>query len=211
MEISKNVLEIVSGKTKLPECPESGLKARSELFQLHLQTYGYLDNKTKQRAELSEYLVGLEFYHHYREKYNVNICGLSLEGKNGTGKTFFMKFLSKFFNVKMLSEVEIMMEYQASGSALATMDWLKGWWNEKHLIIDEVGAREELKSYGNAGIMAEVFDWRYNRYKAGYLTFITTNMGADEIEARYGSRIRDRFAEMFTVITLQGESWRSKN
>ena len=42
-------------------------------------------------------------------------------------------------------------------------------------------------------------------------TIITTNLTIDGIATAYGSRVMDRIAEHYSVITMTNDSWRIKN
>jgi DNA replication protein DnaC len=53
--------------------------------------------------------------------------------------------------------------------------------------------------------MADFFE---EAYKTGCFLFVTSNLGAQEIEDRYGERVRDRFREMFHSKKFTNPSYR---
>jgi len=55
--------------------------------------------------------------------------------------------------------------------------------------------------------MGEILLSRYDIFKAkNWKTHITTNLNAEELEARYGSRVRSRLREMMNVIAYDSNS-----
>ncbi len=75
------------------------------------------------------------------------------------------------------------------------------------MAIDELGVEPmESKSYGN--VSEPLIDLFCERYDRQLCTIISTNLGNSEIRQRYGTRLADRFAEMFATIPFNGESYR---
>ena len=64
----------------------------------------------------------------------------------------------------------------------------------------------ETMVYGNKmSVMADFFE---EAYKTRCFLFVTSNLGAQEIEQRYGERVRDRFREMFHSMKFTNPSFR---
>lgn len=75
------------------------------------------------------------------------------------------------------------------------------------LAIDELGVEPmESKSYGN--VSEPLIDLFCERYDRQLLTIVSTNLGNAEIRQRYGTRLADRFNEMFATIPFNGQSFR---
>ena len=75
------------------------------------------------------------------------------------------------------------------------------------MAIDELGVEPmESKLYGN--VAEPLIDLFCERYDRQLLTIVSTNLGSQEIRQRYGTRLSDRFNEMFTTIPFNGESYR---
>lgn len=79
---------------------------------------------------------------------------------------------------------------------------------QKELLAVEDMGREanETVEYGN--VTTPVIDLLEYRYNHQLFTIITTNLRAEEIRAKYGPRIADRFNEMLDVIVFRGASYR---
>lgn len=78
---------------------------------------------------------------------------------------------------------------------------------EPIICIDDLGTEAaETMVYGNkVSVMADFFE---EAYKTRCFLFVTSNLGADEIEQRYGERVRDRFREMFHSMKFTNSSFR---
>ena len=75
------------------------------------------------------------------------------------------------------------------------------------LAIDELGVEPmESKSYGN--VSEPLIDLFCERYDRQLCTIVSTNLGNEEIRKRYGTRLADRFSEMFATIPFNGQSFR---
>ena len=75
------------------------------------------------------------------------------------------------------------------------------------MAIDELGVEPmESKSYGN--VSEPLIDLFCERYDRQLPTIVSTNLGNAEIRQRYGTRLADRFNEMFATIPFNGQSFR---
>lgn len=75
------------------------------------------------------------------------------------------------------------------------------------MAIDELGVEPmESKYYGN--VSEPLIDLFCERYDRQLLTIVSTNLGNAEIRQRYGTRLADRFNEMFATIPFNGQSFR---
>lgn len=75
------------------------------------------------------------------------------------------------------------------------------------ICFDDLGTETSpSKAYGEEkNVLAEIL---MNRYEAMPFsqTHVTTNLSAHDIGVKYGTRIRDRFREMFNIITFPNEA-----
>ena len=70
-------------------------------------------------------------------------------------------------------------------------------------------AEKDVISYGDRiNLMEELMLDRYDNKIPFDQTHITTNLTVDEIESRYGTRVRSRMREMFNLIELHGSDMR---
>lgn len=75
--------------------------------------------------------------------------------------------------------------------------------NAELLVIDDLGTEQNTEWSAS-----KVFTIIDNRYRNKLPTIITTNLGIDLLNDRYGERTVDRIIEMCTVIEHKGESLR---
>ena len=79
--------------------------------------------------------------------------------------------------------------------------------NKNMLAIEDMGREPtEVLDYGN--ILNPVIDLIEYRYDAQLFTVITTNLTKNEIRAKYGARVADRFNEMLECIVFRNETYR---
>lgn len=141
--------------------------------------------------------------------YAVDRRGLFLIGKPGTGKTIAMYVLAHVFDIEMVRAGEMASTFAAAGEEAF---WDKVYdYRGQPLIIDDLGAERDARSYGNASPIAEWLMRRYNSWQlGGAMTCLTSNLTAAELRARYGERILDRIYEMSRVRPVGGASLRRK-
>lgn len=73
-------------------------------------------------------------------------------------------------------------------------------------ILDDLGA--EKKTDGAVGLMDSIITARYEMKGSDMLFIITTNLMMSDIANRYGSRIKDRFEDLVTVMKFEPRSFR---
>lgn len=74
------------------------------------------------------------------------------------------------------------------------------------ICFEDLGTEDESNHFGNKkNVMEKIFLQAYERREyPNYIRHATTNLSADEIEAKYGRRVRSRFREIFNTIELAG-------
>lgn len=130
--------------------------------------------------------------------------GLLVIGNSGTGKTETLLAVAKnelrpFHVVPMLS----INERVKAGDFVELNPAL-------NYVIDDMGSEATpVKFYGTE------LNWFKDFVETVYLNrknwsnlIITTNLGGDRIEEKYGARVRSRMREMFSVINLNGNDLR---
>jgi hypothetical protein len=72
----------------------------------------------------------------------------------------------------------------------------------KNYCFDDLGVEPTVCHYiKECNVMGEILLSRYDLFKAkNTKTHITTNLNAEELEARYGGRVRSRLREMFNLV-----------
>ena len=151
--------------------------------------------------------------------------GIYLFGNPGVGKTFLMQMFSQnqmqsyslvsartieaeFSSAKKNSEEggEMSINYYSNIITIPMNSNPYGH-NNLGICIDDIGTETMGKFYGKEkNVITEVILNRYDNGLPHHLTHVTTNLTADEVEQRYGSRARDRMREMFNVIEFKIES-----
>jgi DNA replication protein DnaC len=83
--------------------------------------------------------------------------------------------------------------------------------NGSFFCFDDLGVEPMGRHYGqDCNVMGEILLSRYELFlKSKLKTHATTNLNAEELEERYGSRVRSRMREMFNLIAFD-ESARDK-
>ncbi len=137
--------------------------------------------------------------------------GILLSGPVGCGKTSLMNLLGLLAEEKhrhiMKSCRDISFGFIKDGYDVIHRYSSHCFYNSRPRAVcfDDLGIEKSLKYYGNqCNVMAEILLSRYDLFiKRGMITHITTNLGAKDLEAAYGNRIRSRLREMFNLIAFE--------
>jgi DNA replication protein DnaC len=133
--------------------------------------------------------------------------GLLLSGPVGCGKTSLMKLLPYLAphktNYEIIPTRNIVFNFNASG-----FEVLEKYNDTKNYCFDDLGVEPTGCHYTKeCNVMGEILLSRYDLFKTkNTKTHITTNLNAEELEARYGSRVRSRMREMFNLISFDQTS-----
>jgi len=145
--------------------------------------------------------------------------GILLTGPVGCGKTSLMKLLPHLAphktNYEMVPTRNIIFNFNASGFQVIEK------YNEtKNYCFDDLGIEPIGSHYAQeCNVMGEILLSRYDLFtQTGQSlglsqslshrtkTHITTNLNAQELENRYGSRVRSRLRSMFNLISFDKNS-----
>jgi DNA replication protein DnaC len=145
--------------------------------------------------------------------------GILLTGPVGCGKTSLMKLLLHLAPHKTSYEIiptrNIVFNFNTSGFAVIEK------YNEtKNYCFDDLGVEPTGSHYAKeCNVMGEILLSRYDLFmrhpelvsgshqkKIRIKTHITTNLNAEEIEKRYGNRVRSRLREMSNLISFDSNS-----
>lgn len=130
--------------------------------------------------------------------------GLLIQGVAGLGKTETIRAVSgnPLFPVTIHSILDISDAVQSNGECNLNTN--------RMILIDDVGTEPEIiNHYGTKINWFKDFIETYYLHNATHTgLIITTNLSGEEIEKRYGYRVRSRMREMFNHIVLTGKDMR---
>ncbi len=131
--------------------------------------------------------------------------GILLSGPVGCGKTCLMKLLRHIVPMQRPYEVIPCRNIAFSFNHLG-FKTIEDYGNTKLFCFDDLGVEPSGRYYGkDMNVMGEVLLSRYELYlqsKQKIKTHATTNLNAEELEERYGNRVRSRMRELFNLIAF---------
>ncbi len=142
------------------------------------------------------------------KKQNIDIDkGILLTGPVGCGKTSLMKLLRHIVPhhkpYKIIPCRNTVFSFNHLGYKT-----IEDYGNDKFYCFDDLGVEPSGRHYGkDCNVMGEILLSRYDLFlKNKIKTHCTTNLNAQELEARYGNRVRSRMRQLFNLIAFDKES-----
>lgn len=132
--------------------------------------------------------------------------GIYLGGNCGNGKTTMMRAFVRMCTdlgiTPLMTSAPKMVAWHLNDHSVLDLPH-----QEKIICLDDLGTESaDVMVYGNKiSVMSDFFE---EAYKTRCFLFVTSNLGAKEIEERYGERVKDRFREIFTAIKFSNPSFR---
>ena len=133
--------------------------------------------------------------------------GLLLSGPVGCGKTSLMKLLVHLAphktNYQIVPTRNIVFNFNSTGFKV-----LENYNETKNYCFDDLGVEPTGSHYAKeCNVMGEILLSRYELFchperSRRVFTHITTNLNAQELEKRYGNRVRSRMRAMFNLISF---------
>ena len=155
--------------------------------------------------KLCNYMVGEQAY---CSKYGLDPDkGLLLSGPVGCGKTSLMKLLRCIVPFQRPYEIipcrNIVFGFNHLGYTT-----IESYGNSGYYSFDDLGVEPTGRHFGkDCNVMGEILLSRYELFKSNKIkTHITTNLHADELEDRYGNRVRSRMREMFNLVAFSAKT-----
>ena len=144
------------------------------------------------------------------KSYGIDIDkGILLSGPVGCGKTSMMKLLRHIVPLQRPYEIIPCRNVTFSFNHLG-FKTVEAYGNTKFYCFDDLGVEPAGRFYGkDLNVMGEVLLSRYELYqqtKHKIKTHVTTNLIAEELEERYGNRVRSRMRELFNLIAFDKEA-----
>lgn len=136
-------------------------------------------------------------------KYDLN-KGLLIRGVSGLGKTYLLRCIenNEVRPISIVSMIDITEEVKEEGS----YELLRS-----HTVyLDDVGTEEATVNHYGTKInwFKNFIEMYYLKNKPFNRLVISTNNSFDEIESKYGFRVRSRIKDMFNIIDVQGKDMR---
>lgn len=141
------------------------------------------------------------------EKHGIDINkGILLSGPVGCGKTTLMKLLRHIVPMQRPYEIMPCRNVAFSFNHLG-FKTIEEYGNTKFFCFDDLGVEPPGRFYGkDLNVMGEILLSRYELYlntKQKIKTHVTTNLNAEELEERYGNRVRSRMRELFNLVAFE--------
>jgi len=162
--------------------------------------------------------MALYFYNRKEEAEKDNIMlhkGIYLNGPVGCGKTKIMEIFriitEKSFRIAMCRNIAF--DFIETGiPIIKKYSYESKDSKDIHTPItycfDDLGSESISAYYGNKiNVMDEILSIRYDLiWQNKMKTHITSNLNSDEIEEKYGIRLKSRFSEMFNLISFDNNA-----
>jgi energy-coupling factor transporter ATP-binding protein EcfA2 len=133
--------------------------------------------------------------------------GILLSGPVGCGKTSLMKLMRYIVPhqkpYKIIPARNIVFGFNHLGYKT-----IEDYGDTNYFCFDDLGVEPTGRHYGkDCNVMGEIILSRYDLFLEYQIkTHITTNLNAQELEARYGKRVRSRMRELFNLIAFDKTS-----
>jgi hypothetical protein len=149
----------------------------------------------------------------YCAKFNIDPNkGILLSGPVGCGKTSLMKLLKHIVPHQKFYEViparNITFAFNNMGYKT-----IEEYGNSNYFCFDDLGVETTGRHFGkDCNVMGEILLSRYDLFLHNKIkTHATTNLNANELEERYGNRVRSRMRQLFNLIAFDKMSIDKRN
>ncbi|MCR9228787.1 MAG: ATPase [Flavobacteriaceae bacterium] len=133
--------------------------------------------------------------------------GILLSGPVGCGKTSLMKLIRyitpHFRPYEIIPSRNITFGFNHIGFSI-----IEDYGNGRFYCFDDLGVEPGGRHFGtDCNVMGEILLSRYDLFmETGIRTHATTNLNAQELEERYGHRVRSRMRQLFNLIAFDAQT-----
>ncbi|WP_456867793.1 ATPase [Galbibacter sp. BG1] len=142
------------------------------------------------------------------DKFGIDINkGILLTGPVGCGKTSMMRLLKHmvphFRPYEVIPTRNIVFGFNNIGYRI-----IEQYGDHQFYCFDDLGVEPTGRYFGkDCNVLGEILLSRYDLFlKHKLKTHATTNLNADELEERYGNRVRSRMRELFNLVAFDKKS-----
>lgn len=199
---------------KLGELKDNCIQYDFKSILIYLDAKGKLmfgkNFKIYEEDEVVLYKLCIYFIRDFEACAKLNIDpnkGILLSGPVGCGKTSLMKLLRHIVPHQKPYEViparNITFAFNNIGYKT-----IQEYGNSNFYCFDDLGVETTGRHFGkDCNVMGEILLSRYDLFLQRKIrTHATTNLNAQELEERYGNRVRSRMRQLFNLIAFNQES-----
>lgn len=199
---------------KLGELKDNCIQYDFKSILIYLDAKGKLlfgkNFKIYEEDEVVLYKLCIYFIRDFEACAKLNIDpnkGILLSGPVGCGKTSLMKLLRHIVphqkSYELIPARNITFAFNNIGYKT-----IQEYGNSNFYCFDDLGVETTGRHFGkDCNVMGEILLSRYDLFLQRKIrTHATTNLNAQELEERYGSRVRSRMRQLFNLIAFDKES-----
>ena len=199
---------------KLGELKDNCIQYDFKSILIYLDAKGKLlfgkNFKIYEEDEVVLYKLCIYFIRDFEACTKLNIDpnkGILLSGPVGCGKTSLMKLLRHIVphqkSYELIPARNITFAFNNIGYKT-----IQEYGNSNFYCFDDLGVETTGRHFGkDCNVMGEILLSRYDLFLQRKIrTHATTNLNAQELEGRYGNRVRSRMRQLFNLIAFDKES-----
>lgn len=212
--LQPHIIQEGSVQYRLGEFKNNNISYDFKKILIYLDAKGKLlfgkNFKIYEEDEIILYKLCIYFIRDFEACKKLNIDpnkGILLSGPVGCGKTSLMKLLRHIVPHYKPYEVIPARNITFSFNNIG-FKTIEEYGNSNFYCFDDLGVETTGRHFGkDCNVMGEILLSRYDLFLQRKIrTHATTNLNAQELEERYGNRVRSRMRQLFNLIAFDKES-----